>query len=73
MAKGKLVLKKERCKGCELCVEVCPEDILTLNLDEVNIRDYHPVTVTDEDKCTGCSNCAVICPDGVINVYIKED
>lgn len=73
MAKGKLVFRKDRCKGCQLCVEVCPEGILALDLEEVNIRDYHPVGITDEDKCTGCASCATICPDGVINVYIKED
>lgn len=69
MAKGKLVIRADRCKGCELCVSVCPVKILKLDEVEVNRKGYHPVTIFDEDKCIACASCALVCPDGIINVY----
>ena len=68
MAKGRIVIDKERCKGCKLCVSVCPQEILVLS-SRLNERGYTPVKVTDMDKCTGCSMCAIICPDVCITVY----
>lgn len=69
MAKGKLILRIDRCKGCELCVAACPKKILKLDEVLVNQKGYHPISITNEDECTGCANCALVCPDGVINVY----
>ncbi|MEG0156214.1 MAG: 4Fe-4S binding protein [Anaerovoracaceae bacterium] len=71
MAKGKLVIRVDRCKGCELCVSVCPKEILALDEVNVNKKAYHPVTVVKEEECIGCGNCAVICPDGIIDVYAE--
>lgn len=71
LAKGKLVFRADRCKGCELCVSVCPKNILKLDETNVNKKGYHPVTVTDESECIACSSCALICPDGIINVYAE--
>ena len=72
MAKGQVKFDEERCKGCELCVSVCPTKILGLHEVNINLKGYHPVCVIDEDKCIGCANCALICPDGAISVYMKE-
>ena len=71
MAKGRLVFRSDRCKGCELCVSVCPKKILKPDEMNVNAKGYHPVTVTDENECIGCASCAVMCPDGIINVYAE--
>ncbi len=71
MAKGRLVFRSDRCKGCELCVSVCPKQILKLDEENVNVKGYHPVTVTDENECIGCASCALMCPDGIINVYAE--
>ena len=72
MAKGLVKFNEERCKGCELCISVCPKKILTLHETKFNSKGYHPACVTDVDSCIGCANCAVMCPDGAISVY-KED
>lgn len=72
MAKGQLKLTLDRCKGCELCISVCPTKILVIDNEKINTMGYHPISVTDMNKCTGCANCAIICPDGVINVYREE-
>lgn len=71
MAKGKLVIRADRCKGCELCVSVCPKKLLKLDEVEVNKKGYHPVCITNEDECVGCGSCGLICPDGIINVYTE--
>lgn len=56
------------CKGCELCVEACPKDVLALDLDQLTPKGYHPVRLI-ADGCTGCNICAVICPDAAITVF----
>ncbi|MGI6727850.1 MAG: 4Fe-4S binding protein [Anaerovoracaceae bacterium] len=71
MTKGRLIFNKDKCKGCELCVAVCPKKILKIHDSEVNTMGYHPISVTDMDKCIGCANCALMCPDGVISVYTE--
>lgn len=68
MAKNKVAFDEEYCKGCELCVNVCPVKIVHLNSEKINSKGYHPATVTEMDKCVGCSNCAIICPDSVITI-----
>ncbi|MGI6128593.1 MAG: 4Fe-4S dicluster domain-containing protein [bacterium] len=68
MARGKVVFKKDRCKGCGLCTTVCPTKILVMS-DTINKLGYHPATVSNPEKCTGCATCARICPDCVIKVF----
>jgi 2-oxoglutarate ferredoxin oxidoreductase subunit delta len=72
MPKGLVKFNEERCKGCELCVSVCPVKILAIHATKINAKGYRPVCVTEEEKCIGCANCAVMCPDGAISVYLKE-
>ena len=69
MANGMVVIEADRCKGCELCVQDCPEKILVMSTEAFNAKGYRPVEVTDMDKCTGCAICAVVCPDVVFTVY----
>jgi len=74
MAKGRIKFDENRCKGCELCISVCPLKLLKLHDVNINIKGYRPASTSDENmtKCIGCANCAVICPDGAISVYIEE-
>ena len=72
LAKGKLIIRADRCKGCELCVSVCPKNILALEEDKVNKKGYHNVYVKNPDECIACASCALMCPDGIINVYKEE-
>ena len=67
-AKHRLVFEENGCKGCDLCVWVCPKNILKLDLDRVNAKGYNPIVCIDIDGCTACGMCAKICPDSVIMV-----
>ena len=73
MAKGKVIFDIETCKGCELCIQACPQDSLELS-PRINAQGYHYVVLV-KDNCTGCTNCALVCPDAVITVYreMKKD
>ncbi len=66
-AMAKLTIARETCKGCGLCADVCPRQILALS-KEINTRGYHPIGITDQEKCIGCAFCARMCPDAVITV-----
>ena len=66
--KGIVTFKLDRCKGCGLCVSVCPKQILRLNESVTNIKGYHPSSIIDQDACIACGNCARICPDSGITV-----
>lgn len=63
-----LKIHEEKCKGCGLCVSVCPKKILTLETARVNTKGYNPVICVDQGACISCAFCAAICPDVVITV-----
>ena len=67
MARGTVTFNIENCKGCELCMEACPQDSLAMS-PRINAQGYH-YAVLVKDNCTGCVNCALVCPDAVITVY----
>jgi 2-oxoglutarate ferredoxin oxidoreductase subunit delta len=69
--RGAVEVDKEGCKGCNLCVEECPYDVLALH-KEVNIRGYHYSYMVNPEACIGCANCALVCPDSCITVYRKK-
>lgn len=63
------MIDRERCKGCALCVGVCPKQLLRME-SGYNARGYRPVQLADSaQQCTGCAICTVICPDVVFSVY----
>ncbi len=65
---AKVTFREDRCKGCSLCVSVCPKGIVKIKHDKLNAIGLHPAGVDEMEKCTGCAFCATICPDQVIEV-----
>ena len=64
---GTVVIDVEACKGCDLCIDACPPDVLVMTTHEVNARGYrYPLLLAG---CTGCNICAQICPDFCFQVY----
>ena len=68
MAKGKVTFNVDICKGCELCVSVCPKKIIALDKGTINKKGFNPAQVVNMDECVGCGSCAIMCPDSVITV-----
>ena len=46
-----------KCTGCGNCVDVCPEQAITMHDD---------LAMINEDLCTQCGNCANVCPADAI-------
>jgi len=74
MAKGRIIIEVDTCKGCGLCTTYCPVKILKLDDTTTNAKGYTPLMVIDMEKCIGCAFCATMCPDSVITVekFLKE-
>jgi 2-oxoglutarate ferredoxin oxidoreductase subunit delta len=65
--RGTISVNIENCKGCELCIDACPQESMALS-KQINNKGYR-YAVLIQDNCTGCSNCALVCPDAVITVF----
>jgi len=48
----------EACNGCEECVEVCPENAITMNDGKPVINDV---------MCSGCGACIPACPENALD------
>ena len=71
--KGKIIIDKERCKGCGLCVEVCPGNNIYMG-KSLNKKGYPTACFKEQPaerqkECTACTLCALVCPDSTIEVY----
>jgi 2-oxoglutarate ferredoxin oxidoreductase subunit delta len=66
--KGRIVVDESFCKGCELCVSACPQEVLALSMELITAKGYHPAALIAQG-CTGCGICAIVCPEAAIEVY----
>lgn len=53
------------CKGCGLCIAICPKKVLELS-EQVKSVPVRP------DDCIGCHQCDNICPDMAITVKERD-
>jgi 2-oxoglutarate ferredoxin oxidoreductase subunit delta len=65
--RGRVYLIPERCKGCNLCIQFCPQDVL-VESNSVNSKGYHyPEILPDKtEECVHCEFCTMICPEFAI-------
>lgn len=61
----RVVVKPERCKECEICIDFCPSRIIVKSR-EFNVLGYRPVKVESQNKCIKCRLCELLCPDFAI-------
>jgi len=66
--KGWIEVNDLYCKGCELCIDACPQHVLAIDLERLTPKGYHPVELNGEG-CTGCGVCAIMCPEAALTVY----
>lgn len=60
-------IDKDRCKGCGLCVTVCPKKVLEIT-DQVNTKGYFPAYRARPEDCIYCALCCTMCPDVAITI-----
>lgn len=70
--KGKVVVIKERCKGCEFCVQYCPRGVLKMS-EAFNVKGYHYPEDVEPELCVNCHFCEALCPEFAIFSTSEED
>jgi 2-oxoglutarate ferredoxin oxidoreductase subunit delta len=61
-----IVINKDFCKGCGICVAFCPAHVLELGEDE-------KAFVKRLEDCTACGLCEMRCPDIAIEVQTEAE
>jgi 2-oxoglutarate ferredoxin oxidoreductase subunit delta len=64
-------IDRDRCKGCGLCITVCPKNVLELSR-ELNAKGYYPAVQARPGDCIHCSACCIMCPDVAITITADE-
>jgi NAD-dependent dihydropyrimidine dehydrogenase PreA subunit len=59
-----VIVDKERCKGCEECIEIC-----TVQVFEMQEGKSVPVNAKE---CLGCQSCVEVCKEKAITVKELE-
>ena len=68
--RGLVTINAEICKGCGLCVTVCPRACVVMSRLS-NSKGCFPAVVKS-DKCSGCALCAIVCPDSAIEILRND-
>ncbi len=63
LSRPEVIYQDERCDGCWLCLDVCPEAAIT----KTN-GSGRPVAVLDRDRCTACGQCVEVCYPGALRM-----
>ena len=63
-----VIIDKNHCKGCEMCVKACPQKVLAMS-KQIGIKGYFYAELVDSSRCIGCKICAITCPDVAIEVH----
>jgi 2-oxoglutarate ferredoxin oxidoreductase subunit delta len=66
-----IIIYRHFCKGCEICVEVCPKDVLRMAVTP-DRWEGAVVEVVDVEACNACMLCEHQCPDFAIEVYNEK-
>ena len=53
------VVDADECVGCEVCVDECEQEAISMKDD---------IAVVDDSKCDECGNCVDACPSEAISV-----
>ncbi|MGI6733552.1 MAG: 4Fe-4S dicluster domain-containing protein [Anaerovoracaceae bacterium] len=63
----KISIDKNLCKGCGICLEICPKKVYGLSQKRNSYGSPMPEAVS-ESECIVCRLCERLCPDAAINV-----
>lgn len=67
-----IIIQNQLCKGCELCVIFCPDDILEMGT-ELNTKSYFfpHIVPNKEADCKQCINCERVCPE--LSIFLLKE
>ena len=71
MTQGRPQIDAKLCKGCELCVNICPQKVLSMS-EHINEMGVPYACYDDSGLCTACTFCALICPEYAIQIFKKQ-
>ena len=57
-------IKEELCSGCEICIDRCPMDAISMGDLAAQIN---------RDKCIGCGLCVITCPEEALSLKAKPE
>lgn len=60
------VIDKEWCKGCGICVALCPKKVLELD-------EHEKAEAVRPEDCIVCRLCEFRCPDLAVEVHSGKD
>lgn len=65
--RGAVYIIPERCKGCEICVQLCPQNVLFIS-EKTNSKGYHFPDIAPgmDEACINCEFCSLVCPEFAI-------
>ncbi len=64
MEETKIVIDRDLCSGCGLCVTVCPTGTISLREGKAAVS---------EEKSISCGHCEAVCPQGAIRVMAIDE
>lgn len=72
MKKAKKIIIHRYCKGCAICVHLCPKKVLAIS-DKLNEYGNPYPEVCNFNACSVCRLCELHCPDFAIDIYAEEE
>ncbi|MBP2143237.1 2-oxoglutarate ferredoxin oxidoreductase subunit delta [Methanococcus voltae] len=68
----KITINEEYCKGCDICIQVCPKDVYEKS-KQLNKKGIYPPKPVNPNECTHCNLCVLQCPDQAIDVDLNAE
>jgi 2-oxoglutarate ferredoxin oxidoreductase subunit delta len=59
------------CKGCGICIEVCPKKAIE-STGRLDAKGHILPRGGDMSRCTGCRLCELVCPDFAVAIIENE-
>ncbi len=67
----KLWIDERYCKGCLICVAVCPTKAI-ISSEKINAKGYVIPVERNMSHCKVCGLCELMCPDFAIAIEVND-
>jgi 2-oxoglutarate ferredoxin oxidoreductase subunit delta len=64
--KKDVIINRDWCKGCGICIAFCPKEVLSLD-------DREKAVVVNIENCNACGLCELRCPDMAVELEDHQD